>query len=194
MYVALHELEKRQVEKILKSLECDSIAPDWRSAFFKLARHFCNVGIQARDGTTSKWTAEKENILLSEMLRLLEQKLPEGQKLSERQAIKMIGENPFFDDLLPHTEQKEVIDKRIRTSRRKHEPRKGWASMEDRRMRNSRQRRVDALRKVWESLKRRITGDPKSLERAFGLTTPPWVMHILSQLDIFPEPKLDDNK
>jgi hypothetical protein len=113
-YVVLHALEKAQVEQVLKSLGCDPSTPDWRSAFFKLARHFCNVGqVQRARRDTRKWTAEKENILLREVLRL------KGKGLSERQAIKMIAENPLFDDVLPHTEQIEVIDPRIRTSHRK---------------------------------------------------------------------------
>jgi len=181
-YVALHALKLWQVEEILKSLGCDPSTPDWRSAFFKLARHFCNVGQvrRARGGGTRKWTDEKESILLREMRRLHE------QGLSERQALKRIADNPVFDDVLPYTEQIEVIDRSIRTSGRKDAPRKGWESVEDR----PRERRMDALRKVWELLKGRIRSDPKSLERALGLTKlPPGVMRIISHLDIFPEPK-----
>jgi hypothetical protein len=164
MYVALHEIEEQQVEQVLKSLQCDPSTPDWRSAFFKLARLCCNVGRvrRARGGGsgTRKWTTDYE--FLMEMRTLVR------QGLSERGAIRKIANDPAYDDVFPTDEQRPGL--RVVSRQR---PRRG---------------REDALRKRWELLKQRIKSDSKPLERQLGLTTPDYVMSILSQLDIFPNP------
>jgi hypothetical protein len=181
MYVALHELEKRQVEQILKSLGCDPSTTDFRRAFFKLARHFCHVAQvrRARGGGAGrkKWTPENECRLLLEMRRL------QSEGLSERNAIKKIANDKSYNDVFPY--EGRVDDVRVISRRlsREREEEKSLTAM-------SLQRREEALRKQWDLLKRRIKSEPRPLERAFGLTTPDRVMRIISELDLFPELKL----
>jgi hypothetical protein len=113
-----------------------------------------------------------------EVLRLQRQ-----DGLSERRAIKEIAKDPAYDNVFPYKEQRDV--RRV-TSRPRREDalRVRWESREER----MRQSREVTLRKRWELLKRRTKSDPKRLERALGLTTSASVMHIMGELDIFPEP------
>jgi hypothetical protein len=178
MWVALHKLERRQVEQLLKSLGCDPSTPDWESAFFKLARHCCNVGQIRRarggsSGTNKKWTFEHEFILLMEVHRLTR----DGS--SERAAIKQISKDRAYDQVFPYEERVDGI--RVKSRRRVKD--------DNIRLREvSRQRREEAIRRRFESIKQRGKNDPKRLELALGLTIPDSVIPILTLLDLFPKP------
>jgi hypothetical protein len=177
MWVALHEFERRQVEQLLKSLGCDPSTPDWQVAFFKLARHYCNVGQirRARGGSksTRKWTPDNEYRFLMEVLRRLQK-----QGLSERAAIKQIANDPAYDNEFPYEER---VDGYRVISRRRVEHETDLRKV-------SRQRREEALRSRFASIKQRIKNDPKGLERALGLTTPDSMMRIITLLDLLPNP------
>jgi hypothetical protein len=179
MWVALHEREKKQVKQVLESLGCDPSAPDWESAFFKMARLYCNVGQIRRarggsSGSNKKWNFEHEFMLLMEVRRLIR----DGISVSERAAIKQIANDPAYDSEFPYEERVDEI--RVMSRRRViHET--------DLRI-ISRQRREEALRRRLESIKQRSKNDPKGLERALGLTTPDSMMRIIRLLDLLPNP------
>jgi hypothetical protein len=171
MWVALYEREKKQVEQVLESLGCDPSAPDWESAFFKMARLYCNVGQirRARGGSSgTKWTLEHEFILIAEVGRLIR----EGISDSDRAAIKRIANDPAYDNVFPYEER--VDDIRVMSRRRVvHET-------DVRKI--SRQRREEALRRRFESIKQRSKSDPKGLERVRGLNIPDSMMRIITML------------
>jgi hypothetical protein len=177
MWVALHEREKKQVIQVLESLGCDPSAPDWESAFFKMARLYCNVGQirRARGGSSgTKWTFKHEFTLLMEVVRLIR----DGISDSERAAIKQIANDPAYDNAFPYEER--VDDIRV-ISRRRIEHDTDLRKV-------SRQRREDALRRRFESIKQRSKNDPKGLERVLGLNTPDSMMRIITLLDLLPNP------
>src|SRR5262249_30401161 len=192
-YVALHALELWQVEQVLKGLGCDPSTPDWKSAFFKLARHCCNVGQvrQARGSSTStiKWTSDKDIKLVMEVAVLRSR-----EKISERAAIKKIANDRAYDNVFPY---EEVVDGFRVKSRRRPKEISRRRDAEETFREISRRRREDGLRQRLARLKRNRSGGPS--DALMGTITQlagpsDAIMRIITKLDIFPEPEAQAHK
>jgi hypothetical protein len=154
--------EKDQMVRLLTSLGYDPSDPDWQDVCFKLARLYCNVGRLAYNqpvgnSNARQWTPKAEFNLLMEVRRLT------GEGLSERGAIKVLGENPAYDALFPHREQ---TPGRRGAKRRAPADELRVGSREER-IADLRRPRVAALWKHYQRL--RSTFSPDSLAHALGV-------------------------
>jgi hypothetical protein len=138
-----------EAKELLRWLRCDLDRPDWRVAFFRLAMLFCDLGRIDYTPSRSKsgartWTFEANKALRMGVFRL------RAEGLSERAAIRKLGEDPSYDGVFPHREQtpgrREV--KRRNPSDEWHE-----GTRADR-FRDRRRPRVNALMKHYKELKK----------------------------------------
>jgi hypothetical protein len=163
--VTLYANQKMQLEKLLTCLGCETSSPDWKTAFFKLAQLCCNVGrlVHHPSGNISNartWTLEDESNLLTAVRRLRE------DGFSERDAIKILGEDPSYDAIFPHREQtpgRRAVKRRARADE--------WhEGSRAERTTDSRQSRVNALWKRWQRLNRKIKNTSDGFADTIGAT------------------------
>jgi hypothetical protein len=145
--------EEAQAKELLRWLRCDPNQPDWRVAFFRLAMLFCDLGridytpSRSRSGAKT-WTPDANFELRMQVRRL------RAEGLSERAAIKKLGEDDFYDSVFPYREQTPG-----RREIKRRNPNDEWheGTRADR-LRDRRRPRVNALLKHWKELKKEPMG------------------------------------
>jgi hypothetical protein len=165
--VVWRENKKNQIDHLLRCLGYDPSNPDWQKAFSKLARLYFNVGRlayrqPAGRANASTWTPAAELNLIMEVRRLVR------GGFTEKEAIKIIGEDPAYDAIFPYREQMPG-----RREIKRQMPVDEWhEGTRTERIADLRKPRADALLKYWRRLKETFQGTPDPLARALGAIPP----------------------